>query len=473
MDSYEFIKAENLICPERFDLISKIKYVENKVQGLKLNFIKKYYLKTIEAFTEGTFIEEDGTELKKTAEDFLRIFDELIYDIKDNGVDPQRSLIPVNYEGILDDGAHRTAIAIYFKQSIPITYVQNKINFNYKFFRKRLLDEKILDWTATEYCKLRHNTYLVCIWPRADYEALYDQIYEFLEQQAKIVYEKKIKFSVTGFIYFIAQIYSHQDWVGNEKNHFLGAAEKARNCWDEKRKVLSFVIEAQSLERVVHIKEYIRGMFGIGNHSIHITDNQKETISIASLLYNKNSLDLMNYGEPDKYLQSSLKRKTFAQYIRKAGMSIDDFVVDSSSVLALYGLRDAEDIDYLYLHDSTELFDDKNIECHEEFLNQYSMSKNEMILNPENYLVYDGIKFITLNILLKFKKNRGEKKDIVDCKLIEDFMSQNKSIKTLLLKIRAKGMRILRNIRISILHLIKKVLVKLGIFERIKEILKR
>lgn len=472
MDSYEFIKAENLICPERFDLISKIKYVENKVQGLELNFIKEYYLKTIEAFTEGTFI-EDGTELKKSADDYLQIFDELIYDIKDNGVDPQRSLIPVNYDGILDNGAHRTAIAIYFKQNIPITYVKNEINFNYLFFRKRLLDEKILDWTATEYCKLKDNTYLVCIWPRADYEVLYDQIYKYLEEQAKIVYEKKIKFTVTGFIYFIAQIYSHQDWVGNEKNHFLGAAEKARNCWDEKRKVLSFVIEAQSLEQVQHIKEHIRGMFGIGNHSIHITDNQKETIGIASLLYNKNSLDLLNYGEPDKYLQSSLKRKTFAQYVRKAKMSIEDFVVDSSSVLALYGLRDAEDIDYLYLHDSTELFDDKNMGCHEEFLNLYGMSKNEMILDPENYLVYDGIKFVTLNILLKFKRNRGEKKDIVDCKLIENFMSKNKSIKTLFLKIRAKWMRIFRNIRISIIHLIKKVLIKLGIFERVKKIFKR
>ena len=473
MDDLKYVKAEDMICPERFDLISKIKYVENKVQGLHLDFVKEYYLKTIEAFTEGTYIEDDGTERKKTADDFLRIFDELIYDIKDNGVDSQRSIIPVTQDGILDNGAHRTAIAIYLKQAIPITYVQKRVDFNYIFFRKRLLDEKILDWTATEYCRLKSNVYLVCIWPRADYETFYDKIYGFLKKEAKIVYEKKIRFTETGFLYFIAQIYKHQDWVGDEKDHFSGAAEKARNCWDKKRPLLSFVIESDTLARVLHIKAHIRDMFGIGNHSIHITDDQKETVYIADILYNENSLHVLNYGMPDKYQESAIKRKRFARYVCGAGMSLERFVIDSSSVLALYGLRDAADIDYLYLDGTKELFEDGDVGCHDQYLYHYGLSKNELILDPSCYLVYDGIKFITLDVLLRFKQSRREKKDIIDCELIKSFMSSNRSYKILLLKFQARYIRLLRNIRIHITHLIKKVLLRVGLFEKIKNFLKR
>ena len=54
---------------------------------------------------------------------------------------------------------------------------------------------------------------------------------------------------------------------------------------------------------ILDIKKRIRDIYGIGNHSVHMTDNTEETIQIANIILNKNSIHLLSYGCPDKYKQ--------------------------------------------------------------------------------------------------------------------------------------------------------------------------
>ena len=48
-----------------------------------------------------------------------------------------------------------------------------------------------------------------------------------------------------------------------------------------------------------------------------------------------------------------------------------------------------------------------------------------MIYIPSNYFVFNDLKFLTLDAVKRFKKKKGEKKDLLDVKLIESFCSMN------------------------------------------------
>ena len=115
----EEIEARKLLTPERIDLMAKWFYIDAKVQGADMAYAREIYAKHIEAFSEGTFT-EPGTEEKNTIEKYYFAFDELIEDIRENGFDSQKSLVPVGKDNVLLDGAHRCACVAYFGKKVKV-----------------------------------------------------------------------------------------------------------------------------------------------------------------------------------------------------------------------------------------------------------------------------------------------------------------------------------------------------------------
>lgn len=452
MDAIELLK------PERIDLIAKLQFLKYIDHKISFSFVEELYEAHLKAFNGNKKCSEAGNNQKNNLEDYIQSFKKTAKDIKDNGFDPDKSMIPVGENNVLLDGAHRTASAIYFHKKINIIRFEGiKENYNYLFFRKNLLDEKYLDYMVTEYCKRKNNTYAFCIWPAAPKEYR-EQAYHLIRKHTSVIYEKKIDLNYNGYRNFMIQIYNdHTNWIGSYADHYKGVYSQLDLCYKSNTPLELFVVESVSKEFIIDLKRTIRNIFNIGNYSVHSTDEQIETVKMLEVLLNKNSIELLNKGRPDKYIKLNEKIDILIKKIDYYNLDRESLIIDSGAVLALFGLRDTSDLDYLALSESYDVLEDEMIENHINNFRFYGVNMEELILNPQNYLVYQGIKFVTLDILKKMKINRNSEKDLLDIKLIDGFVHKKMGLNFKITEVKIKYIYIKRWIRLVLINILKTI----------------
>lgn len=468
----EKIDAIELLTPSRIDLIAKIKFLDNIDKNLGCQFISDLYEAHLKAFNGNNNCSEAGDDNKNNLADYINSFIKTANSIEKEGFNSNASLIPVGKNNVLLDGAHRTASAIYFDKKVEVIKFEDiNENYNYKFFEKNLLNEKFLDYMVLEYCKLKKNTFVFCIWPAAPKNHR-TEVYNLIRQKNSIIYEKEIDLNYNGYRNFMIQIYKDfTNWIGNYKNHYKGVYSQLDPCYKSGQPLKIFIVEAASKEYIIDLKSQIRNIFNIGNFSIHSTDNQIETVRMLEILLNHNSIYLLNYGQPDKYKELNEKIESINQTIQNNHLDRDKFVITSDVTLALFGLKESNDISYLLL-DNADASYFKNIDMHNHLDNikYYDTTLNEIILNPNNYLTYQGIKFITLGVLEKMKENRNNTSDATDIKLINKFRKNNSNkIKTVISKLKLLIIRLKKQTKLLLINLLK----KLHLFDFVYKIFKR
>ena len=91
-------------------------------------------------------------------------------------------------------------------------------------------------------------------------------------------------------------------------------------------------------------------------------------------------------------------------------LSNTNFCIDNGGILAAYGIRDTHDLDFLTLYGDNINMNDKDIGCenknHRLEYEKLGYNIKDIIDNSENNFNHFGIKFMSLDILKKFKYNR-------------------------------------------------------------------
>lgn len=332
----EYVDAKQFLCPRRFDLIAKIYYIDCREKGKDLELAKLIYKEHIRAFSLGTFT-EPGTEEKNTIEKYFSAFDKLIDDIKENGFDYTKSIVPVGENGSIIDGSHRVAIAWYYNLQLPIVRIANRSkDYNYEFFKERGLDEKYLDFMSWLFVLYSHSSYIACLWPRA-YSKNKNKIHavdELISETCGIFYRKEIKFNYHGIEQLMMHIYGKQPWAGTVSDGYKGISVKARNCYGKSAFTTVYVLPNTTLDTILRLKADIREIFRIENHSIHITDTKKEAIEAAQMLLFPASVELLNYGQIIK--NRNLADKIIRHHIENPS---SEEILNLEAVKILYGLQ--------------------------------------------------------------------------------------------------------------------------------------
>ena len=356
----EYCRPAQFLISDRIDLICKLYYIECREKGVDMTFAKELYTEHLRAFSEGTF-KEPGNDEKDSLEKYFNTFNHLIDDIKENGFDATKSVIPVSDNGVILDGSHRVAVAIYFNIELPIVRVHGiEPRYSTAFFQKNGLKRIYLDFMVDRYIRSKEQTYIVCLWP-AGYDQDKNKTADtILRENSHIVYRKQIKFNYKGIKQLVTQFYHHQEWTGGLENGYSGVEGKAKPCFAKDKPTTVYVIEGISQPDIIELKSKIRDIYRIENHSIHITDTKEEAVEAAELLLNENSIHLANYGNPSVYWNNV---KAFIKQVPK----------DSSVSLftpALYGIGKCD-------------------------VNAYS-DDEKSVNNPLKYLYYFGKKAIAL-----------------------------------------------------------------------------
>lgn len=313
----EEVPARTLLRPERIDVLLKLYYIESRVENCSLEYATKVFLEQVKAITAFTN-KEAGQADKQSAQAFISTFDKLIDSFKCEGYDKSISIIPVSSEGIILDGAHRLACAIYFDQVVTIVrFPHIKIGgtfqptiYDQNYFKRFLLKDEYIELAIHQYVKYaKGNIYIACFWPVANNEEKRNEAISTIYKNYPVIYKKECKLSYKAFCKFTAQVYMHDVWVGSIENDFAGSENKAMLTYRQGSPVTFVIFEGGSKEETLKLKDEIREIFNIGKHSVHITDNTQETKIITDIILNTNSMSFLESSNTKR--NSETIRKIF------------------------------------------------------------------------------------------------------------------------------------------------------------------
>lgn len=412
------------LTPERFDLLAKYIYTKYHDLGIQTNFHQELYDEHIRVFNGGW--EFPGT--KNTIADFRYTFDELIKSLKVHGFDDNVSVVPLGNNGILFNGAHRVAACLWLGLNIKTRTLRDRAApcYDWKFFRTYQLHvpqglrAELCDTMALQYALLKSNECrMVIVFPVASVIDKSKEFEEEIQNFGRVVYQKRIVLNSAGFMNLLEECYYREPWLNNH-----GLKAKFKLCWGSKLEAMAYLFEPHDLGMMKFIKTRLRKMFMAGQHALHINDTAEETLRLAKMAFNDNSLHWLNHAKQTRHQWTSNENLVFrfSEDLKKRYQpdERERFMVDGSMVLSIYGLREANDLDYIHfnagLKSSPRLVQSHNHEYPKEAI-------DDLIFNPKNYFYAHGVKFMAPDALIEFKKRRNESKDVFDIKLLENLLS--------------------------------------------------
>lgn len=263
------------------------------------------------------------------------------------------------------------------------------------------------------------NCYMACVWPAAGLtKNKKSAVEDRLQEGGQIIASREVYLTYRGMKNFMAQIYGHQAWTGNIQNHFRGVRGKADMCFKAGQPVTTYLFAAENLEKVLEIKDRIREVFAIGKHSIHIADNQRETESMVELLYNRNSVDLLNCAKPYQYSNVFCKIKKMKTDIHEKGLEKDRFILGGDSILEVCGMKKAENLVLWSDYEEKEI---------SELLAggwQYRGHIPDDLRDSNNYFYFEGMRFKSVPYIVRKKMLEQEGGGTREIELLTKFLKR-------------------------------------------------
>ena len=411
-----------MIHPSRFDLMAKYLFVKAKDKQLNTNFFKELYHNHIITFNNckelpDTTRQETGIS-KLCIKDYFDSFELLIKYLTDNGFDKNYP-IPIGNNNIIINGAHRLMICYYYNITPVLTQFNKPGNsgYNYTFFLNRKdnppLNPIYADTMALEYIKHNINIRCMILFPVANNSNKIKQVFNIIQQYGYIYYHKEINLNNNGINNLIKEAYRGEGWIGGLFPTNNNSASKAKFC-TANGLTIYISVSMYDVSKCIELKEKCRALFGLGKHSLHMSDYTFDTYRISSSLLNANSIHFLNNGTNDI---SSQTKQLLTNYFKEVGENNENFCLTSSLIMEMYRLRQAKDIDYL--HKDNKILKLQKTGIHDgKWLSYYHVNKDEIIYNPANHFYLNGFKFASLKVIKEMKLKRGEPKDISDIKLI-------------------------------------------------------
>jgi len=417
----------DILSPARLDVVAKVLYIKLIEMGL-IELARKKYLRHIEVINN--FEEGDGSG-KNGPDAFLKQFDELISSFKEQGFDASVSVLPVDVNQNLIDGAHRLACAIHFQKKIVVRQfdIKKKHLLNYDYFDNTLgyTDELIY-----EYCELTQDCLGLLIWPKG--HELKKRIIDKIRAKCELVYVKEYALDENGIYNLVVHTYMDEPWVKDLNSGYRGAKSKFSSVYKKNADLTHVIVEGISSGELNKLKLEIRDDLKVSNESIHSFDTYEELKRVNQVLLNSNSRSMLQKVKIANF--SPEFNKIFCLLQENINFKNDGVVVTSSFLLGMLSMRDPDDIDYLSLDEG--IVSDGFFNEHDSQLKFYDKSKKNYIYNPESFFYFLGFKFISIDELLMFKKKRNEAKDRKDIFLLKlslnKFLNRYLKIKVLVLK---------------------------------------
>tara|TARA_R100000458_G_scaffold59771_1_gene71667 strand:- start:2426 stop:3697 length:1272 start_codon:yes stop_codon:yes gene_type:complete len=419
------MNAIDLLRFNRFDVAAKHLYLRHLDMGYESDFGKYVYSNHIK--TWNNFREYDNPS-KNSEQSFIDCFKDIHKSIGEDGYRQDLEPVPVTEEGFLLNGAHRLASCIRNGCDIRTEVTEDpkagQIDCTSYFFLQKGLDYGVCDSIAIEYAKLKENTFIVTVFPVATKKGNMLEVRDILVGNGcKVIYEKGIVLAGHGPVNLMRQLYSGESWGGGMHDGYSGYCLKANYCYKDsvEHPTYAFLVECEEggKEHMLEVKQKIRDIYGLDKHSVHINDTHEETVNLARVFFNDNSLHFLNNAIIQPFQKYDYMFTQLKEWINSNKYNSDDICITASSVMSAYGMREGQDLDYLYGDGVQPMVGHGLINEHNKEISKYTMGKDEILYDDRNHFYFDGVKFASLNVIHELKEKRSEPKDLVDIKMMK------------------------------------------------------
>jgi hypothetical protein len=412
------VNASLLLVPDRFDIAIKALY-GRLWQDKRAEAFRDYaYFENLLRITgPGNEIDELDGSGKSGIEQFRAAFHSLLINLKPGDI----PAVPIDTNWCAFDGAHRIASAIVMNREVQVARIDqnSKSRADASFLSGKAhghppCPTEILDEAAIEYCRIKDGLVLALIFPAVVSERF---AIEQLKKIGRTVYRKDIALSSEAGAALLRQAYLGHAWTEAGLDN-PGFADKVKSCFPFGGTVRAILMDGCDPRDIRPTKDCIRAHYGNGNHSIHLTDGDDEVLRLARVLFNKNSIDLLEAGVGQL---PGFEHKLFAyrDWLETNALDEEAFCIAGSAVLSLLGLRECRDLDFLFHGDPSMLpATPARIDCHNDLASLYGRSIADMVGDPRLHCWYMGIKFCTPKVVLEMKEMRREIKDLSDAAML-------------------------------------------------------
>lgn len=306
------------------------------------------------------------------------------------------------------------ALSISHKKNLFKSVSRPKTRLTSERLRSVGMSQEDLDAMAFEYCRLKKDTFISIIW--TDWYKHKDFIQKKINEYGTIIHYKDVVLNENGARFLLASI---PEKAGTIKMHM---ERYFPNISKEDALIRVIVCRLKDVSRAIACKYKIRELLHSDSSCLHIDDNHSQTMDLARLFLNDNSVHFMNFST---HKTSGKFNKLFNQYrnwLKNKRVNKDCFCIESSAVLALYGIRDVN-IDLDFIHTLGKDFDRGiwPLDSHNKVWKEIGLDIQEVIFNPANYFYYKDLKVASLESTRILKKVRGRDRDRKDVTLIDRF----------------------------------------------------
>lgn len=266
----------------------------------------------------------------------------------------------------------------------------------------------------------------------------------------ELIYSKEYDTTLQFTENFLREAHMKRPWW--EKN----LKEQSKLRFNENKSLTFHIFTGTDLHennKVRNIKKAIRRKFNLSKVIFHFSDpddlkklkvknipeykkyrNERhrfldEFYNHFNLLMNKNTLHFLKNSVYNESFSIHKFYDEYCEFLFKNDLNSDNFLMDNGGVLALYGLRESHDLDWVTSENVLNILgEEKVIGCendlHKKEFEVLKLTIPDIINNPEHHFYHYRKKCLDIKILKKFKYNRTKfgkrKKDIRDYKMICD-----------------------------------------------------
>ena len=449
---------------DRFDIIVKMVYayfysvVKFVPDSIKLAYTE--HLRVWNHFDEKCAINDKRwfdakipCKDKKNISDYISSFHHTIESIQKHGFESNTSQIPVDVTGFALNGAHRLAAAIILGKNVTIQHLNYKKHYdqNYKFYMEKGLSTNLANLVMLEWMKIQ--TKLPNLNTTVSILAIYlnkpsknkemrEIVNEFCSKDNNILYEQQVIINRFGIKQLITHLYGNKPWLRSKQREML-LLFKSDNL------IITYIFFfGKDEDQLTNCKKRIRTLYKYERFksSAHIPDTPEESLILAEMILNPNSIQFLNHAKNGKECQTIAEELALRSSLKPIntleGIYIgrNDIMIDSGAVLQWFNVRERGDLDVLFLNEIDKRvlgkLHDIYIEPHafksnamhgvlplgEAHFNDKVKTKWDLFYDPDNYGYCYGIKFVSLKQIVVYKQQRKvvREKDKRDVELISD-----------------------------------------------------
>lgn len=354
---------------------------------------------------------ENGT--KFSIRDYESEFIALIESCEKFGFDSSMSRIPVSKGGLVN-GSHRLAVSLCLGLKPEIEYSEQEDHvYDFRFMNRigiAPIYRQHMSWHLLTY----RNDARAFLLTDLD-ERLERKIVDAINDFAQIVTTESVDLTKIGQRRMMELAYGHNNWWKPQFRESMVSERFSSN----KGKCTAIFFIGSDLSRLTEFKLSLRELLGSDyfDRQIHGTDYFFDTILIAEILLNNNGLHFINNAPIDCESRVVSLLGGPIQYEEADGLAVP-WCITGSSVMELYGIREARDIDYVSINEGKLLSSIKKAgDNHKTEFLKFPITEYDLVSDPRLHFRYKGYKFMALSTLMFIKST------LLDAKALKDIVS--------------------------------------------------